>query len=49
MRFHGFSEEQAQDAVTKYREYFAVTGLYENEVYKGIPELLESSTQRAYG
>lgn len=41
MRFYGFSEEQAQAAVQKYREYFSVTGLYENEVYEGIPQLLE--------
>lgn len=39
-RFYGFSEEQARKAVAAYREYFADTGLYENEVYPGIPELL---------
>jgi len=42
MRFYGFSQKEAQDAVKKYREYFAVTGLYENEVYEGIPELLKN-------
>ena len=39
-RFYGFSEEQARAAVTAYRDYFADTGIFENEVYPGIPALL---------
>jgi phosphoglycolate phosphatase len=39
-RYYGFSHEQAIEAVAGYREYFAVTGLLENELYPGIPELL---------
>ena len=42
MRYYGFSEEDAMHAITVYREYFSVKGLYENEVYPGIPELLQS-------
>ena len=42
MRYYGFSEEDAIRAIAVYREYFSVKGLYENEVYPGIPELLES-------
>ena len=42
MRYYGFSEEDAIHAIAVYREYFSVKGLYENEVYPGIPELLES-------
>ena len=38
--FFGFSEEQCEQAVRYYREYFSETGLYENEVYDGIPETL---------
>ena len=38
--FYGFSEEQALQAVAYYREYFGVTGLFENEKYDGIDELL---------
>ena len=38
----GFSPEKAMEAVTKYREYFAEKGLFENKVYEGIPELLQS-------
>ncbi|MCL2370933.1 MAG: HAD family hydrolase [Firmicutes bacterium] len=36
----GLSKENAEVAVQKYREYYGVTGLYQNEVYKGIHELL---------
>lgn len=39
--FYGFSHEDAWRAVECYREYFGVTGLFENEVYEGIPELLQ--------
>lgn len=41
-KFYGFTPEQAQEALLKYREYFSETGLYENEVYEDIPELLET-------
>ena len=40
-RFYGFDDERAREAVGYYREYFAETGLYENTVYPGIPQLLE--------
>ncbi len=36
-----FSEEQAEEAVNYYREYFAERGWRENKVYPGIPELLK--------
>ena len=36
----GLSKESAEIAVQKYREYYGATGLYQNEVYKEIPELL---------
>ena len=39
-RFYGFDEMKAREAVSRYREYFAETGLYENAVYPGIPNLL---------
>ena len=40
-RVFGFSEEQADRAVTYYREYFRDKGIFENVVYPGIPEALE--------
>ncbi len=39
--FYGFSDADAQAAVAAYREYYSVTGLYENLLYGGIRELLE--------
>lgn len=40
--FYGFSKEDAIEAVEKYREYFSVTGIFENKVYEGMEELLSS-------
>lgn len=48
MKFYGFSLEDANLAVAKYREYFSVTGLYENEVYLDIETLLETLVQEGY-
>ena len=39
--YHGLTPEQAQQAVLYYRERFSVKGLFENEVYPGIPALLQ--------
>ena len=38
--FYRFTEEQAELAVSYYREYFRKPGMLENKVYDGIPELL---------
>ncbi len=38
--FYGMTPQQAEEAVKAYREYYGVTGLFENQVYPGIPELL---------
>jgi len=38
---YGFSEEKAKLAILKYREYFNITGIYENKVYPGVEEMLE--------
>lgn len=40
MKYYGFSEEKALEAIWCYREYFADKGLFENEVYEGVRELL---------
>lgn len=42
MEFYGFSDEKAEQAVEKYRERFKDVGIFENEVYESIPELLSS-------
>lgn len=41
-KYYGFSSEDAIAAVEYYREYFKPKGIYENEIYEGIPELLKS-------
>ncbi len=40
MKYYGFSEEEAETAIVYYREYFRDTGIFENEVYDGIENLL---------
>jgi len=40
-RYYGFDDKQAERAVEKYRERFQDTGIFENEVYEGIPEMLK--------
>ena len=41
MEFYGLDDEKAEAAVAKYRERFQDTGIYENELYRGIPEMLK--------
>ena len=40
MDFYGLDREKALEAVEFYREYYQDRGIWENEVYAGIPELL---------
>ena len=40
--FCGFDNEKAHTAVNLYREYYKETGIFENAVYDGIPELLKA-------
>ena len=47
-RYHGLSLEQAEIGVAKYRERFRDTGIFENEVIAGIPEVLEELKKRGY-
>ncbi len=42
MKYFDFSEKQAEEGLQVYREYFGEYGIYENEVYEGIRELLEA-------
>ena len=39
--FYGMDQEQAAEAVAKYRERFSEKGLYENEIYPGMKQMLE--------
>ena len=40
MDFYGLDRQKALEAVEFYREYYRDRGIWENEVYAGIPELL---------
>lgn len=39
-KYYGFSNEQSDLAIQYYREYFKKQGIFENEVYDGIHDLL---------
>ncbi len=41
IKFCGFREEKADEAVNFYREYFKEKGIFENIVYQGVYDLLE--------
>ena len=48
MKYADTDEETARQAVAFYRERYGVTGIYENSVYPGIPELLEELRRKGY-
>jgi len=40
-KHYSFTESEIERAVSKYREYYTETGIYENIIYEGITEMLE--------
>lgn len=40
LEFYGFTPEEADRAVVKYREHYAVKGIHENRIYEGIKDTL---------
>lgn len=40
-------KELIEEAISLYRERFTDTGIYENQVYDGIPEMLEHASRKA--
>ncbi|NLM37973.1 MAG: HAD family hydrolase [Firmicutes bacterium] len=46
MKYYGFDEEKAREAVAYYREYYGPRGIFENQLYPGIPELLQTLVDR---
>lgn len=44
--FYQMSDEEAKQAIVYYRERFTVKGLYENQVYLGMKELLDNLQQQ---
>ncbi|MBQ8895656.1 MAG: HAD family hydrolase [Clostridia bacterium] len=45
IEYYGFSESDALQAIEYYREYFKPKGMFENKVYSGVPELLNTLKQ----
>ena len=39
---YSFSEEEVERAVEKYREYYSEKGIFENVIYDGVVDMLES-------
>lgn len=48
MKYTEVDEETARRAVAFYRERYTVTGIFENDVYPGIRELLEVLRRKGY-
>lgn len=48
MEFYGMEEKQAQEAVEKYRERFKDKGLYENEIYPGMAQMLKMLSEKGF-
>lgn len=46
MEFYHMSGQQAAEAVAKYRERFENRGIFENQLYEGIPKMLRSLKAR---
>lgn len=44
--YYGFDREKSELAVEYYREYFTDIGIFENEIYPGICELLEELCEK---
>ncbi len=47
-QFYGFSKTDSWKALEYYREYFGVKGLFENEVYPGVYNLLQSLREKGH-
>lgn len=48
MEVYGFSKEKAQQGLAYYREYFRDKGIFENNVYDGIREMLADLQNGGY-
>ena len=48
MEFYGMNEQEALEAVAKYRERFEKIGLYENEIFDGIKEMLKHLQEEGF-
>lgn len=46
MEFYSYDEQTVITAIKYYREYFQEQGIFENEVYQGIADLLDQLTEQ---
>ena len=46
VKYCGMDKTTAEEAVEHYREYFRPTGIFENKLYEGIPELLAALKEK---
>ena len=46
VKYCGMDKTTAEEAVEHYREYFRPTGIFENKLYDGIPELLAALKEK---
>lgn len=44
--FYNFSPEKTEEAIVLFREYFTRQGIHENEIFPGIPQLLQGLVAR---
>lgn len=47
-RYYPIPEDRVEEAIEEYRKYFSVKGLFENELYDGIPEMLSALRDAGY-
>ena len=48
MEFAGIDEETARTAIEYYRERYVPVGMFENELYPGVTDLLDELSQKGY-
>ena len=47
-RYYPIPENRVEEAIEEYRKYFSVKGLFENELYDGIPQMLDALRESGY-
>ncbi len=48
MKYAGFTEEEAEQAIRLYRERYTTVGLFENAVYDGVEDMLKNLKEGGY-
>ena len=48
MKYAGFTEEEAEQAIRLYRERYTTVGLFENAVYDGVEDMLKALKEAGY-